>query len=696
MTPPFRLILLLLSAWVCASALPVHAAEDWQTIVGSGPVSLEADQLNADQENEKFQAIGNVRLQQGGLTLTADRMRWDEDSQEARAEGHVQLLQGEDRLTAESASLNLQTGQGHLSAAELLVKKSNLHLAGEEVDKLGTDSYRVKNGTFTTCEGDPPAWKFKAREVEILTGQSARAWHSVFYLRDIPVFYTPYLYYPLLSDRESGFLLPRYGYSKKRGVELSLAYYLVIARNLDATFFLDFLGDQGLGKGLEYRYAFEETREGRLHLYHINGFHGEPDQYNINWRHHGLLPGEVLLAADVEYVSRKKYFADLGENADEYTRTTTQSVVYLARSWNRIYAGGQVKYLQDLEQSNSGTLQRLPELRLSLLRRRLAESPFFILCDLDSTYFYREKGVKGERLDIRPAVAGVWHPGGWLGVTTQVGYRQQWYWVSDENDRSGFPEATARISTRLEKVYNLDGDRIRKLRHTIEPEIWYGYVADQNQEDRPMFGDEDFTAPRHQAAFSLTNRLTARLESSQGEVRYHEYAFLRLTQEYNIEDSPSDRLNPQDRQKSLSALRGELIVRPTRLSFLDLDARYDFHSPEPGAHRLMEFDARVGYDEEGGNRLAMEYFYRGDGPEYLGLDLDTALLQPFYLNYQQRYALDGSKSLESLVRVEYRAQCWSLYFTFRDRPGEQEYLLTFALSGVGRVLELGTRTRDDG
>jgi len=689
----FGMVLLAWGICTIIAARPVLAAEDWQSIVGSGPVSLEADQFTSDQENKTFQADGNVRLQQGQLVLTSDRLQWDADSQEARAQGHVQLVQGQDRLTADSARLNLKTGLGDLSQAELFMRKSNLHLAGGEVEKLGADSYHVQTGTFTTCDGDPPAWKFTARDIDIQAGRSASARHAVFYLHNIPVLYSPFLYFPLLSDRESGFLLPRYGYSKKRGPELSLAYYLVIARNQDATFLVDFLGDLGLGKGLQYRYIFEESREGRLHLYHINGFNNEPNQYSLSWRHHGQLPGGVLLAADTEYVSRKSYFADLGENADEYTRTTTQSVIYLARSWDKVYAGGQVKYLQDLEQSNDLTLQRLPEVRLSLLRRRLGETPFFFLCDLDSTYFWRQEGEKGERLDISPALAAVWNPGGWLGVTATAGYRLQWYKVSDDDRAFGFPEASLRISTRMQRVFQVGGKHISKLLHSIEPEVLYGYVANGDQDDRPQFGDEDFTAPRHQIIGSLTNRLIARIESAQGEVRYHEYLFFRLTQEYNPEDSPADPLNPQDLQKSFSDMRAELIVRPTRLSFVDLDARYDFHSPEPGTHRLMVFNARGGFREGGGNGFSAEYQYRGDGPEYVGVDLDLALLKPIYLNYQQRYALDGHKNLESVLGIEYRAQCWSLHLSYRDRPGEQEYLLTFALAGVGKVLDLGTRVK---
>ena len=59
----------------------------------------------------------------------------------------------------------------------------------------------------------------------------ARGKHVIFYLHDIPVLYIPYILYPVQTERESGFLLPSAGYSDKKGTQLSLAYYQVIAPN---------------------------------------------------------------------------------------------------------------------------------------------------------------------------------------------------------------------------------------------------------------------------------------------------------------------------------------------------------------------------------------------------------------------------------------------------------------------------------
>ena len=57
--------------------------------------------------------------------------------------------------------------------------------------------------------------------------------------KKLPVLYTPYILWPVQTERSSGFLIPNIGYSELRGAELGLAYFQTLGRSYDTTFHLD-------------------------------------------------------------------------------------------------------------------------------------------------------------------------------------------------------------------------------------------------------------------------------------------------------------------------------------------------------------------------------------------------------------------------------------------------------------------------
>ena len=665
------------------SLLPAPAAANQSRAL---PVQLQADHLSFEQASQTYQASGQVELRQGEVTLQSDFLTWEPENNLAHAKGNVRVSDPLGTVRASAADYQLQTGVGQLQQGRVFLRQQNFHLGGEMIEKLGEQTYRVSDGSFTTCDGDSPSWKFAASRVDVTLGQYASARNVVFYLKDLPVFYLPYVVFPVKSERESGLLTPRTGYSRNRGVELSLAYYQVIDVNMDATLYVDYLSELGVGKGLEYRYLLGGDNQGRMLGYHVGGTGGERSHMALDWNHFGTLPGQVRLAADVEYVNNRDYFTEFGEVAEEYNKDTTESVVSASRSWGKTSLTGQVKYLKDLTQSNDQTLQRLPELRLTSARQRLGESPFYLGFDSSSTYFWRRQGNTGERLVLRPAISGVFLPGDWLEVAPTLGYRQRLYWSDEGEARQGQLDFATRFASRFARVYPLEGGRLSKLRHSIEPDLVYSYRPDVDQADLPQFDGLDDIPSANSFSLGVSNRLVGRIESADGAAQYHEYAHLRLSQEYDVEESRRDRLDPGDHRQPFSTLRSELVLRPTSWSLLDFDGRYDFSSGERGWTQLGLL-ARV--HDRRGNALDLDYRFQEGTAEYLQGRLATSLLKPVYLSYLQRHAIDGSRTLEKLLQLEYRAQCWSIFLSLRDRLDDQEYLVSFALTGLGRVAKFG-------
>jgi LPS-assembly protein len=678
--------LLALCAVLLLAAVPGLSAEIPTVKGDSGPVSLNADSLSYDKGTDTYHATGDVHLQQGGVELQAASISWNRNSGDAEASGGVRLTGPEGVMEGDSLSYNLETGRGRLNNGRVFTKGQSFHIAGREIEKLGAQEYRVQDGTFTTCEGDPPSWKFGAGNFGVTLGGYARASNVLFYLRDVPVLYIPYLVYPAKTERESGLLLPRYGFSTRRGTQFSLAWYQVLARNLDATFELDYMSKFGLGKGLEYRYVLGDDNQGVFHAYHVTEG-GHTDRYSLTGRHRGTLPADVHLAADVDFVSSRDYYADFGEDYNIYTRDKAETVVYLARNWDKINLAGQFKYLKDLEQSGEGTLQRLPEVRLAGLTQRLDGTPLFLRYDLEGEEFWRRKGEKGARLSLHPVLSTDLLSNPLFSLVPEIGYRERFYSTTrDDFQTKGVFDFGARASTLFSRVYGVAGQSVRKIRHSIEPEIGYSYIPGVDQSTLPEFDSLDRIGPENRISYSLTNRFTARIESESGEPYYHEFLYLRLSQSYDFDKFQEPLDPPENVGQPFSPLLLEAIIRPNRWSFLDFDASYDTNS---GENRLVDYNLNGSLTDTAGNKFTIDYRNRRGELNYLGATLETSLLKPVYVRLADRYDFFAGKALESIVGLEYRSRCWSFFVTYRQRPEEEGVVVAFSLSGIGRVADLG-------
>ncbi|MCD6525819.1 MAG: LPS-assembly protein LptD [Desulfuromonas sp.] len=659
------------------------------------PVSLQADVLDYDQPTATYTAEGQVDLQQGTTQLFADKVRYNTLTGDAEAAGHVELHDVDGQLCGEQMQVNIKTGVGVAERAHGFVAAYNFHLSGDEISKLGESSYRIRNGFFTTCDGEPPAWKFGARDLNVTIGGYAKAKHVKFYLHDVPVLYLPYLAYPVKPDRESGFLLPGFGVSRERGTQISLAYYQVLARNMDATLFVDYFSDMGIGTGLEYRYIFGDDNEGIANLYYIST-HGDSsypdldDRFAYRWDHLGTSPGNVRFSADVEYVSDRDYFEDFGDVAEEYDKDEVESTIALSKQWGNLNLTGELLYTKDLDlgADNDKTLQRLPEIQLDYSRTRLGDSPFYVKFDSTSTYFWRREGLKGERIDLRPAVSAIFQPGMMLEVEPEFGFRERLYWTSDEGP--GFEHAenydfSTRFSTRFARVFNLANKTgLTKLKHSIEPEVTYLYTPNNKQADLPYFDSADRVDNANEVEYALINRLVGRFDQETGAADYRELVYFKLSQTHDFWLSRRDR-EEKKQQDRFSDIRAELIVRPTARWFVDLDSEYDPHRNE-----LTKFTAESGARYSDDKGFSASYRYQEDDSEYLATTINLDWIRPLYVTYEYRYDLVETHRLENVVELEYRAQCWSVFLSYRDRLEDNEIMLTFSLGGLGAIGHVGS------
>ena len=122
------------------------------------------------------------------------------------------------------------------------------------IRKIGENHYIASNCTFTTCNPKSPAWEINGSEVNYFSQNFSSSTNSTLSLNGIPVFYFPYLAWPTVKQRQSGFLPPEYMIVRSSlkkwdlGYRIGIPYFWAIDPEHDLTFVYDWVERRGPGE----------------------------------------------------------------------------------------------------------------------------------------------------------------------------------------------------------------------------------------------------------------------------------------------------------------------------------------------------------------------------------------------------------------------------------------------------------------
>lgn len=677
-----QLLLALSLLLVCV--VPSQALES--TLPDTGGVKLKADSISYDKKSNSYNASGRVRIDWSGIVLFADSVSLRQQDNQAIAKGNVLFIKGENTLQGSKATMDMATDQGEIEDATLFVKSGNFRLTGKKLQKTGENDYHIENGSFTTCDGDVPSWKFSAAELDVTRNDYAIGKHAVFYIKGIPVLYFPYIVYPVLEERQSGLLIPRTGVSSKKGFYLEIPYYQVISPSQDATFYLDIQSKRGAGLGADYRYLMRSGGHGEAKAYLIYDTTKSEMRGNLLLNHQETFSPTLFFSTNIELTLDRQFYQDFGEATGEYNRQYLESSAFITKHWERYALTTELRYTEDLyADNNKATLQELPIITLTGLKQQVADTPLYLSLDSNFTNFYRQNGLQGQRIALHPMLS--FYSAAIPGIETSawVGFLQRFYntysgdSATDEND-SGIPDVGASISTTLSRVFDLNWGKLQKVQHTMIPEISYSYLPLKNQEGLPFFDYNDRQVAQNMISYSITNYLTGKYFSADSPPSYRDLAYLRISQGYEFSGTRRDILTLVDDQRPITDVRVEAKVNPTERLSLLLDSRFN-----PYRTNFSTVDIAADVSDSAGNAARLGYRFSRDEVRYLEGRITVSYLEPFVFHYLTRYAFDTRDFLESYYAVEFKQQCWGLNFSYRERPGDRRFLVSFTLSGIGSI-----------
>ncbi|RMG92978.1 MAG: LPS-assembly protein LptD [Zetaproteobacteria bacterium] len=430
-----------------------------------------------------LQALDKVFTAPPVRRLAADEVRYHPNNRRMQASGHVRIDTAEGRIEAETADVDGQSQLGTLKNATLYLPDGGRFHA-REARRIAEHRYIADHVTFSQCPEDEEAWRVRAKQAWLDDEHGIlEARNAAFDWLGFTPLYTPY--WRQAYKRQSGLLLPDFGYSKRRGTEVAVPLYLAPAQDWDFTFTPRWMSARGIMLSNELRHAASFGR-GELRIEGLNDTLTGTKRGRIDGDIAWSLPLDIRFLASGEHVTDNDYLADFdrtGHSSERFLSSQASLSQALPHfNWTLL-----ALHQQDLTQtSNARVAQILP--RLETQAQSTAGPHLSLHFDHQSTHFVRAKGSQGWRIDLHPYLESPWElADGSIQLLGHIGIRSTHYRLTDTRLTQRrlvhvAPEASLETRLTLERI-SQDG----AYRHTITPTLRYDWVKPPDQTDDPKF-----------------------------------------------------------------------------------------------------------------------------------------------------------------------------------------------------------------
>jgi len=673
-----------------------------------GPLSLSADDFEYEQERDLLWLKGDVRGAQGSRFVAADEAVYDHNTSDLKAKGNVFLTDPGVRLIADVARMNLESDQGNLSEVYYrLMGKINARGTADQAELVDPTLTRYRNIVYSACRPGQRAWFLDAAELELdqAKGQGV-AHYAKLRVRGVPIFYTPYLSFPLDDRRKSGFLVPSFSTSDRNGVDIIVPYYWNIAPHMDAIFSVRHMSKRGPLLGTEFRHLSPRQRM---------QFSGEllpQDSQDARWtlriEQRGSFGRRWSTALDYRAVSDDRYFKDFGAQLEQI------SVRYLERRGDLYYSGDSWYLLTRLQEfqtldetlgSESKPYARLPRMVFGISPRNRVGSGIELGVSGEYDYFHHDTIMHGHRAALQPFAR--WPLRRRNGhLIPQLNLHLAGYDLQDQQ-----PNREARPSYAIPS-FNLDAELVfertvnwfgQESLQTLEPRAFYLHTPFTEQAENPIFDTTeqsfsydslfrlnrfvgwDRVGDANQVTLGLTSRTIAR-DSGQELLRAS------IGQTLYARDRDVQLFGPPE-EAGNSPIAGLLSARLLRNWTGRASFEYD-PNRETGQLRKQTLELR--YQTPDNRSFNLAYRFALDaGEETLYEDTDLSFNLPVDQRLQLvgrwHYSLRDSQTVEAFAGLEYGQCCWRVRFLGHhlknepDSAGTNSVMLQVELAGLGSI-----------
>lgn len=681
--PPSQRWAYALTALVTVTSGPLHAQTGQKKARvedPNAPVIARAEEITGRPDRE-ITLERNAELIKGATRLTADTACYNAVEDQATARGNVNMWRFGDRYKGDALQLNLDSGKGWILHPEYRMEFNNAQGNANRIDFLSEDLALVVDGTYSTCEGPNPDWYLKSSTLRLDTGRDVGvAGKTVVYFKGVPILGTPAMSFSLSGARRSGWLPPVPGFGSKGGAELLVPYYFNIAPNRDLTVYPRFISRRGLQMGATGRYIGETAAGsygGQTHAeLLVRDRVTDTDRWLVNSVHSQALAPGWSYGWNLRGVSDDEYPSDFSKsvsNSAERQLLREIRTDYQRPYWSVAARVQNYQVLQDPAAEGNPSLavprpyDRLPQINFHAGRYDVGGFDWAV--DAEATRFSHPTLISGNRAVVLPQLSFPFVRPGYYVTPKVMVHASKYDLDRDGNNLEAMPGAQL---SRVVPTFSLDSGMVferdstlfgRAITQTLEPRLFYVRTPFKDQSAFPNFDTAEasfnfaqiFTENRFAGSDRIAdaNQVTAALVSRYIEGNGAERLRLALGQRFyfdqqRVQLDPNAKLN-QSRSDVLLAASGRVA---DNWSF-DSAIQYN-------ASNRSVFSSNYGAQWVAGPKKVVnaEYRYQRDSFKNVDVSSQWPLSARWYGVGRLSYSLRDRKLLESLIGLEYKADCW--------------------------------------
>lgn len=669
----------------------------------NSPVQIEAQQINGRPDRE-ITLEKDAKVDKGNAHIEADDIHYDIVDDKVNAVGHVFINRAGDKFTGDQLQLKMDTGIGYMNSPVYRLLRKNAQGRAERVEFDSQDSATVLGGDFTTCEGPNPDWYLKSSKLSLDNDSGTGvARNAILVFKGVPIAGTPYISFPLVEERVSGFLAPTIITSTTGGLEVTTPYYVDIAPNRDLTLYPHYISRRGLMMGGEARYMDREYAGQTKAEYLNNDAVTNENRYIVSSQHRQNFGSGLTFNSNLNAASDNGYPNDfpfsLGfSNPGTSRRLLLRDAVlnYNDADQRAMFRVTDFQVLQDANAPIAIPYARLPQ--LTYQKFNYYDNGLSLEFNSDYTRFSHATGIQGvtpvvrnaDRMVLNPRMSYRWQrPGAFIKPSLSV------HMTSYNLDQVPDPSMTA--PTRAIPTASLDSGLIferdasffgRDATQTLEPRVFISHTPYVKQ-DLSLYPNFDSAeADFNYAQIFRENRfvghdrvgdastVTTALMSRYLEIEGQERLRVAVAQRFSFADPRVILGNPASQTSTIADTKSDILLlssgRVTRELRLDANFQYSqsnqifnrvnfgtFWQPEPMKVLNVQYRRDIRSTDPAAN---FEIFdVSGQWP----------LSARWYGVARLNYLIKEQDIGQSLIGAEYRADCWIFRFVGQRTPTAQ-------------------------
>jgi len=635
-------------------------------------VELEADAVDS-LRLQRIEARGDVQLFTGDRRLDSDWIDFHTETRRVETRGRSRLFDGDLLVEAGDSWYELDSGSGEFSDMQYWLRSRDARGGAEQAAQIEPGKIELSEARYTTCPENNESWWLVGSQIR-LDRESGRgdARNVTLRFKDVPVFYTPYIQFPIDDRRMSGILMPTAAITRRHGAEIAVPYYWNIAPNYDATLTPRVMEERGVMLDTQWRYL-RPMHDGTLDLRYLpdDRKFGD-DRYLVAFRQKARPIANLRTDVDLNDVSDTEYFRDFGSDVFSASAAFATRRATAEYDWTHWRLRGQVEDFKSLDPTlpdRSRPYQRMPQLVLTGGRSPVPGLDLDLRSEL--VRFDRKDSVTATRFDVYPTAGFRWEREGYF-IEPKAGLRFTGY--SLDNVEPGTDASLTRTVPEFSLDSGLFFDRWldRGMIQTLEPRLFYGYIPFRDQDAIPVFDTSErgfrpdslfniqrFVGPdrvgdTHQITTALTSRIIDPLSGSER---------LKLTagQIYYFEDRRVRR-NPD--QDPLSSGRSELVLGAEA----DIGDGWEIQSAlqyDPDASEISRGDVTLSFRSNERALFNLGYRFQRDRIEQTDVSALWPLNRRVSAIGRWNYDVQEGRDLELLAGLEYRSCCYGMRVAVR-------------------------------